>query len=143
MTFLQSIINDFNNINSKYEEEFDLWQSLSFLHKFNTRIYPDTYNKYPIDGKFNILTTEQIKKVLLFLKEKEINVTPSDLDYDYISHTLLDTEWNTLVISIFNIDDSNIQSHIKESQHIILMVFARNYNVLRIMSGLGGLKYSN
>jgi hypothetical protein len=148
MSFLHSIINNLNDVENKYEQEFETWQSLFFLQNFNTRgcCCPNEEIckcKYPLDGKLDTLTNEQIKKVLLFLKEKEIKATVADLDYNYITNELLNTEWNKLVISIFNIDDSDIKEHIKHRQQNKILVFARNYNVLRIISGLGGLRFSN
>ena len=49
----------------------------------------------------------------------------------------------TLILAVNGLDGSNDSASAAKTVSYTLRVYAVNYNVLRIMSGMGGLAYSN
>lgn len=70
-------------------------------------------------------------------------------DNDKYDYKLRDTEWNNMVKEVFNISDDYINKCIEEliekskQKPSRLNIFAKNYNILRIMSGLGDLNFKS
>ncbi len=65
-------------------------------------------------------------------------------DLEYIDgHIDLTNATNRYIISIYRPSEAELQALEKESDYYTLRVFCTNYNILRIMSGLSGITYSN
>lgn len=150
MTFLNSLLNNLNDVETQYQNEIHHWNSLYFLKNFNQRkcnCFPDDEDiqsictcTYPLDGYYRKLIQEDINHVLYYLKSK--GVTPKYSDLQTNDNGLILSDWNSAVIDIFQLTDEKIEEMKKEHNVTKIRVFAQNYNILRIISGLGGLTYS-
>ena len=64
-------------------------------------------------------------------------------NFSRIDNAVLSLNYNYTMPNTFNINTNGIVTNPTTNNSLILKVFAVNYNVLRIMSGMGGLAYSN
>jgi hypothetical protein len=187
MTFLDSLLNNKNDIDFKYQNEQNNWSSFRQIKDFNKRrcncctclqdIDDDnnTYSEYQdnignIGNSFMcsteyeremhndnnedticqcsclyptivdpiILNTDNMITLIYYLKNKNIQITGNDFEYDN-----KDSEWNNLLIDILQVSDDDIERFSQEHSYGKMMVFARNWNVLNFIDGMGSLKYSS
>lgn len=93
------------------------------------------------------LNREQILLVMKYMKDKGVPIIYSDLIYEKDTNSNKNKhkicEWNMEIIKLYNLSDSDIRKFMSEYNTSSCLRYGLNYNVLRIMSGLGGLKYSN
>ena len=150
MSFLNSLLNDLNDIEIQYQNESNLW-SLYYLKNFNQRTcycHEDDINQdsncnceYSLNGQFRILADDEIIKILYYLKTKNIIPNYSHLITDANGPT--SCSWNSLMIDIFQLTDEKIEKMKTNNYNNRINVFAKNYNILSIMSGLGSISYSS
>ena len=87
----------------------------------------------------NKLCNEDIITVLIYLKNKGVNVTHNDLLYDTNTESgLKECVWNQMLIEIYNLRLDDIK-RLKQNR---LYAYGVNYNILRVISGMASLNYS-
>ena len=64
-------------------------------------------------------------------------------NFSRIDNAVLSLNYNYTMPNTFDINTNGTVTNPTTNNSLILKVFAVNYNVLRIMSGMGGLAYSN
>ena len=83
------------------------------------------------------LNDTQILRLIDYLKEKDVNISKYDFQWD---------NWNNLddfIVNKFGLTVETIENYRQEYKKTQLEIFSTNYNILRILSGMGELNYSS